>query len=335
MLDARRLLVLREVARRGSLSAAAESLRYTTSAVSQQIAALEREVGVRLLERRARGVVLTEAGEVLLGHAEKVFDELDAAEAALADLVALRRGRVRIASFATAGASIVPSTVDRFRSRYPEIEVQVEQATSRDGISRLRRGRLDLVLAVDQAVAPDLDVVTLFDDPFQLALPATHPQALAADLRLTDLGGQRWIDVPAEVAGGGVLARSLDALGVKYRIAHESDDYTAIHEMVGAGLGLALLPDLALFPPNADVVLRSLGPDAPTRTIQAVTRRADLRSPATSAVLDVLREFAPQRRLTPARARHRAGTPARSPGRSAPADRRGTPQSGTASNRPT
>jgi molybdate transport repressor ModE-like protein len=296
VLDARRLLVLREVARHGSLSAAAQSLRYTTSAVSQQVAALEREVGMSVLERRARGVVLTEAGQVLLRHAERVFDELDAAEAALADLAALRRGRVRIASFATAGASIVPSTVDRFRALYPDIEVQVEQATSRDGIDRLRLGRLDLVLAVDQPATDELDIVTLFDDPFRLALPRTHPRADVAGLTLQDLAGERWIDVPAEVPGGGVLARTLGGLGIEYRIAHESDDYTAIHEMVGAGLGLALLPDLALFPANPDVVLRDLGAQAPTRRIQAVTRRADLRSPATSAALGVLRQFAPQRR---------------------------------------
>jgi molybdate transport repressor ModE-like protein len=296
VLDARRLLVLREVARHGSLSAAAQSLRYTTSAVSQQVAALEREVGMSVLERRARGVVLTEAGQVLLRHAERVFDELDAAEAALADLAALRLGRVRIASFATAGASIVPSTVDRFRALYPDIEVQVEQATSRDGIDRLRLGRLDLVLAVDQPATDELDIVTLFDDPFRLALPRTHPRADVAGLTLQDLAGERWIDVPAEVPGGGVLARTLGGLGIEYRIAHESDDYTAIHEMVGAGLGLALLPDLALFPANPDVVLRDLGAQAPTRRIQAVTRRADLRSPATSAALGVLRQFAPQRR---------------------------------------
>jgi DNA-binding transcriptional LysR family regulator len=295
VLDARRLLVLREVARRGSLSAASESLRYTTSAVSQQIAALERETGVRLLERRARGVVLTEAGQVLLGHAERVFHELDAAEAALADLAALRRGRVRLASFATAGASIVPATVDRFRAHYPDIEIQVEQATSLDGINRLRSGRLDVVLAVDQPAAPDLDVIALLDDPFRLALPHTHPLADVAGLTLADLPGERWVDVPSEIPGGGVLARTLTALGVPFRLAHESDDYTAIHEMVGAGLGLALLPNLALFPPNPDVALRDLGPDAPTRRVQAVTRGADFRSPAASALLDVLRAVAAQR----------------------------------------
>src|SRR4051794_18155755 len=166
-----------------------------------------------LLERRARGVVLTEAGAVLLEHAGRVFDALDAAEAALADLAALRRGRVRIASFATAGASIVPSAVDRFRGRHPDFEGQVEQATSLDGITRLRQGRLDLVLAVDQPETADLEVVTLFADPFRLALPSAHPRADDPDLRLTDLAGERWIDVPRDVSGGGVLIRTLEGLG--------------------------------------------------------------------------------------------------------------------------
>ena len=119
MLDIRRLRVLSEVARHGSLAAAAQDLSYTGSAVSQQIAALEREVGTRLLERRARGVVLTEAGRTLVAHAEEILARLDAAEAALAALADLRRGHLRMASFATAGASILPRAVDAFRARHP------------------------------------------------------------------------------------------------------------------------------------------------------------------------------------------------------------------------
>ena len=112
MLDVRRLRVLREVARRGSLAGAADVLSYTPSAVSQQIAVLEREAGTRLLERRARGVVLTEAGQTLVEHAEEILDRLEAAEQALAALADLRRGHLRMASFATAGASVLPRAVD-------------------------------------------------------------------------------------------------------------------------------------------------------------------------------------------------------------------------------
>ena len=290
MLDARRLVVFRAVAQTGSLSAAAESLSYTTSAVSQQMAALEREVGLQLLERRARGVVLTEAGQLLLAHAHRVIDELEAAGAALADFAAQRGGRVRIASFATASARVVPSVIELYRARFPQIAIHVERATSREGLDRLRRGRLDLVLAVDQPEAPDLEVATLFADPFRLALHRSHPRATASDLRLGELVDETWIDVPGDVSGGAIAAR---ALGTVVTVAHASDDYTAIHAMVGAGLGIALVPCLALFPASADVVLRDLGPDAPRRLIQAVTRLPEQRSTATSALLDVLRDYVP------------------------------------------
>lgn len=302
MLDVRRLQVLVEVARRGSLSGAAGALSYTPSAVSQQIAGLEREAGVTLVERRARGVVLTEAGKVLVEHAEHVLAALQAAEAALAELCALRAGRLRLASFATAGATMVPRAVDAFRARHPQVDVRVEQATSVQGVARLRQGRLDIVLTVDQEPAPDVAIINLFDDPFRVALHRDHPLAAAPELRLADLAGERWIDVPREAPGCEVLATAFGRLGLGYRVAYESDDYTAIHELVGAGLGVALLPDLALFPANDDVVLRPLGLDAPYRRIQAATRPEHLRAPAASAMLAILQQLEPRRRTLPATA---------------------------------
>jgi DNA-binding transcriptional LysR family regulator len=296
VLDVRRLNVLCEVARRGSLSGAAEALSYTASAVSQQIAALEREAGVTLLERRSRGVVLTEAGVLLVSHAALVLAQLDAAEAALRDLSELRRGQLRMGSFATAGATIVPRAVDEFQLRHPDVDVRVEQATTREGIGRLREGRLDLVLTVDLGSAADLDIEELFVDPFRVALHRRHPRARAAQLCLADLDEERWINVPPGAGGGDVLTGAFARIGRNVTVAYESDDYTAIHELVGAGLGLALLPDLALFPANEDVVLRPLAPDPPSRRIQAVTRRDDLRSPAASAMLAILRTVEPRRR---------------------------------------
>jgi DNA-binding transcriptional LysR family regulator len=149
VLDTRRLRVLREVARRGSLTAAAEVLSYTPSAISQQIAALEREAGTALLERRARGVVLTEAGQVLVGHAEHILSRLATAEVALADLAELRRGRLRIASVATAGARVLPRAIDVFHRRYPEIELTAVSASPSAGIAGLREGRLDVAMTED------------------------------------------------------------------------------------------------------------------------------------------------------------------------------------------
>jgi DNA-binding transcriptional LysR family regulator len=299
VLDVRRLRVLTEVARRGSLAAAADALSYTASAVSQQVAALEREAGAVLLERRARGVVLTEAGHALVRHAETILAQLEAAEAELAALEDLRTGRLRMASFATAGASLLPPAVDAFRARHPHIALSVQQASPRESVERLRDGLLDLALTVDLGPAPaeGVEVVHLFDDPVQLALHRDHPLAGKPDIRLADLRGETWIDVPRRTSGGKVLARACERAGFSPLVAFESDDYTAIQELVGAGVGVALLPELALCPPHDFVVLRSLDSDRPSRAIQAATRTPPFRSPAASAMLEILRAQRPRRRL--------------------------------------
>jgi molybdate transport repressor ModE-like protein len=298
VLDVRRLRVLTEVARRGSLSAAAEALSYSGSAVSQQIAALEREAGTALLERRARGVVLTEAGQVLVRHAETVLAQLAAAEAELAALENLRTGRLRLASFATAGASLLPLAVDAFRARHPEIAFSIRQASPQESVELLREGALDLAITVDLDPTPaeGVEVVHLFGDPVKLALHRDHPLAGAEEIRLADLREETWIDVPRLTSGGKVLARACERAGFSPRVAYESDDYTAIQELVGAGVGIALLPDLALCPPHEQVVLRSLDADRPSRDIQAATRAAPFRSAAATEMLAILRVQPPRRR---------------------------------------
>ena len=295
MLDVRRLRVLREVARRGSLAGAADVLSYTPSAVSQQIAVLEREAGTRLLERRARGVVLTEAGQTLVDHAEEILDRLEAAETALAALADLRRGHLRMASFATAGASVLPRAIDAFRARHPAIELTVGQASPLESVARLREGRLDIALTVDLDERPTegVEVIPLFEDRLRLALHRDHPLAAHEQVRLEDLEHETWIDVPAATSGGHVAARATARVGFVPRVAYESDDYTAIRELVGTGAGIALLPDLAKFPPHESVVLRSLGPDRPFRAIQVATRPEAFRSPAAAAMLEILCEQRP------------------------------------------
>ena len=293
MLDVRRLRVLREVARRGSLAAAADVLSYTPSAVSQQIAALEREAGTALLERRGRGVVLTEAGHTLVEHAEAILGQLEAAEGALQDLADLRRGRLRMASFATAGAAVLPRAVDVFSARHPEIELTVASASPAQGLARLREGRLDLALTVDlsESLAEGVAVTHLFHDPFRLAIRRDHPLCAAPEIRLAQLEGETWIDVPDTLSGGKALRLACERAGFEPKVSFESDDYTAIRELVGAGAGVALVPDLALYPPHGEVVLRDLGPDGPTRAIQAATRSEPFRSTAAVTMLHLLLEL--------------------------------------------
>src|SRR4051812_48741637 len=169
MLDVKRLRVLREVAARGSFSAAAESLAYTQSAVSQQIAALEREAGTRLVERSARGVRLTDAGRALVRHTDVILARLADAEAELEAIAGLRGGRLRLTSLPSAGATLVPRAIAEFRERHPGVDLSLEPAEPPEAIAKLRAGECDIAVTVDApfcAVDADgIDMVHLLDDP--------------------------------------------------------------------------------------------------------------------------------------------------------------------------
>ena len=151
MLNVNRLRILKEVAHKGSFSAAADAMSYTQSAVSQQIATLEAETGMTLLERRPRGVSLTAAGQTLVGHAEGVLAGLDAAETALAAIAGLRGGRLRMASFPTAGATLMPLAIATFSERYPDVELTLAEGEPEQIGPRLRAGELDLALLFEFA----------------------------------------------------------------------------------------------------------------------------------------------------------------------------------------
>ena len=187
MLDVKRLRVLREVSMRGSFSAAAEALAYTQSAVSQQIAALEREAGTVLVERRARGVHMTEAGRALVAHADVILARLADAEAELEAIAGMRGGRLRLVSFPTAGATIAPLAIARFRERHPGVEVTLEPGEPDEGLSCLKAGECDIALTVEAACLPIDDPAIerhqLLDDPFYLCLPAGHRVARKARVR--------------------------------------------------------------------------------------------------------------------------------------------------------
>ncbi len=184
MLNVARLRVLREVAERGSFSAAADALSYTQSAVSQQIAALEAETGMTLLERGSRGVRLTEAGRTLVEHAEGILARLTAAEEELAALAGLRGGQLRMASFPTAGATLMPVAIAAFRASYPEVQLTLAEGEPEEIAPRLRAGEFDLALLFEFPDTEDplaqepgrerLKRVELLEDPLYLALPRGH-----------------------------------------------------------------------------------------------------------------------------------------------------------------
>jgi len=296
MLDVRRLRVLKEVAAKGSFSAAAESLAYTQSAVSQQIAALEREAGVTLVDRSARGVRLTDAGRVLVGHTEAILARLADAESELEALSGLRAGRLRLGAFASAGATIMPAAIACFRERHPGVEVTLVPAEPDDAIVAVKAGDLDVALDISttwsKSDGDGVERTHLLDDPMYLVLPAAHPAAERRKVRLEELADESWIlgSVDASCPDSQILERACRSAGFEPLIAFNSDDYNAIQGFVAAGVGVSLIPDLALISVRDDVVVRSLGARPPLRRIEALTSATGYVSPAKQAMLDILVE---------------------------------------------
>jgi DNA-binding transcriptional LysR family regulator len=308
MLDPRRLRVLREVAARGSFSAAAEALAFTQSAVSQQVAALERETATRLIERGVRPVRLTDAGRALLAHAEAVLARLDQAEQELGELAGLRRGRLRIASFPTAIATLVPHAVARFNQLHPGVEVTVLDDHLQGLLPRLARWELDLALIYDHQALPEptvtLERTHLLDDPFDLIVPDRHRLARRRSVALGDLAAETWIGGTPDGAYARIVLQSCRAAGFEPRVVFGSDDYNAVQAFVAVGLGIAILPRLALafLRPGLERVELA---EPPVRRITAARLAASHRSAATTSMLAVLRETAAAFTLSPRRARGR------------------------------
>src|SRR3954464_10140550 len=305
MLDVRRMRVLREVAQRGSFSAAADALAYTQSAVSQQIAALEREAGTRLVERNARGVRLTDAGRALVEHTDVILARLADAEAELEAIAGLRGGPLRLAACPSAGATIMPEAIARFRARHPAVELTLEPADPEPALVGLRAGDADLVLDITGSFRPPRDDgierVHLLDDPMYVALPQGHPLAHKRNLKLEELADESWIlGTTGACPGPSIFLHSCQLAGFEPHITFNSDDYFAIQGFVAAGVGASFIPDPALITVRDDIVVRSLGPRPPVRIIWAAALKDSYASPARQAMIHILAEvggeFAANRR---------------------------------------
>jgi DNA-binding transcriptional LysR family regulator len=301
MLDVKQLRVLKEVAALGSFSAAAEALSYTQPAISQQIAALERATGSRLVDRTSRGVRLTDAGRALVEHAEVVIARLAAAEAELEAIAGVRGGRVRLASFATAGASIAPPAIAHFSQRHPGVELSLLEVEAEQAAPMLRAAELEVAIVFEyggytepefERLYDGIELVHLLDDPMYLALPRDHRFARRRRLRLEQLADETWIQNDVTGSCGRMHVAACNSAGFDPRIGFMSDDYNVVQGLVAAGVGVSLLPALALTNIREDIVVRSLGPTAPHRRIAAATLSGRFRSPATEAMLAILCEVA-------------------------------------------
>jgi DNA-binding transcriptional LysR family regulator len=291
MLDVKRLRILREVAARGSFSAAAEALYLSQSAVSQQIATLEREVGMKLLERTREGTLPTDAGRVLVDHADAAIARLDEAERELAAIAGLEGGEVRIASFPSASATLLTLAVSDFVERHPKVRLSVTEAEPEESLPRLRAGEIDLALTFDYLAIPgeeerDLERSLLLTESMHVALPARHELASRPKVNMADLSDEVWLSGDSPSSCGEMVKRACRDAGYEPRIGFKSDDYHVLQGFVAAGLGVTLLPDLALPTLRSDIVVLPTDPPAPVRRVWAETRRT--RSAATDALLGVL-----------------------------------------------
>ena len=304
MLNVTRLNVLKEVAYRGSLSAAAVALDYSQSAVSQQISALEAETGMKLLERRPRGVTLTAAGQTLMAHTEAILSRIEAAETALSAIAGLRGGRLRAASFPTAGAALMPLAIASFRGQYPDVELSLTEGEPEEIAPRLLAGELDLALlfefADEDLALEGTSVVPLLEDPMYLAMPRAHRLAARSRVRLEDLAEDAWVQTSSSSPCARHVVRCCHAAGFEPRVSFESDDYQTVQGLVAAGVGVALIPELALSAVRDDITIRALSPTPPRRRVIAALPESARLVPAAPAMLGILQATATSYAASPA-----------------------------------
>src|SRR3954467_1981787 len=293
MLDVRRLRVLQEVVTRGSFSAAVDSLHLSKSSVSQQIATLEREVGVPLLERTTEGPKLTTAGEALMTHGDAVMCRLEEAERELAQIAGLEGGRLRLSSFPTASATLMTRALSLFRQRFPKVELEFTEAETEDAFPALKRGDFDLAVIFDYPAFPldfsrDVEAEMIYEEPMRVALPPGHPLAAAKSVRIEDLAGEDWLCGAMPSSCRFQVINLCREAGFEPRITFQSEDYGVIKGFVAGGLGVSILPELAGGHPGIE--LRAVRGQKPVRRVWAVTRESDVRSPAADEMLGILRE---------------------------------------------
>lgn len=286
-LDPRRLLIFRDVARAGSISAAARALGWTQPAVSQHLARLEREVGGPLLLRSTQGVTLTPAGTALLRRADTVAGELHAAAEELAAHADLRSGRVRLVAFPSAAATLLPAAVAALAATHPDVEVNFVEAEPPQATEAVRSGDADLALVFGhQGPPPDLEPLVwlpLGTEPVHLVVPPAHPAARAATLRLGDLAGDAWIAGCVRCREH-LVARCAEA-GFAPVVRHQTDDYVVVQNLVAAGLGVTSLPASALAAYRHPGVVVIATPTLGTRHLGLIHRRGAETVPATAALI--------------------------------------------------
>ena len=296
-LDVRRMRVLREVAGRGTIAAAARALSFTPSAVSQQLAALEREAGVALLDRHGGRVRLTEAGRRLVARTEAILAELEAASAELSAVAAEVTGDLHVAAFPSAERALLAPAVAALLDRHPDVRVRTTELEPEDSLPALRLGDVDLVVSHEDVGDPApadarIERVDLMEDPLRVVLPPGHPAA-AGPVALADLAGARWVATPPGTACRAMVERACRAAGYVPDVPFHANDFGVLAAFVAAGLGVAMVPELALGGFGPDVAIRPVADVPVTRRLYAAARRGGLERPALAAMVEALSAAVP------------------------------------------
>ncbi|MFG2117886.1 LysR family transcriptional regulator [Streptomyces sp. NPDC048710] len=292
--DLRKLQILRTLRERGTVTATAEALHMTPSAVSQQLTNLARQLGVALLEAQGRRVRLTDAARLVLRHTEPVFEQLERTDAALAAYAQGEAGEVRVGAFSTAVPALVVPAVRSLQATHPGVTVRVREAEAAEAYDLLSAGEVDLALSLaaqaPSAADPRFTRLPLLTDPLDVALPPDHPRATAPELTLADLAAEPWI-----FGGSGpwsdITRRACESAGFSPHQGHSASGWTAILAMVEAGMGVALVPRMAAAR-REGVVMRELGADRPVRHVVAAVRKGAEEGAAVGRVLDALQAAA-------------------------------------------
>ena len=298
MLDLRRLRLLRELEERGTIAAVADALQFTPSAVSQQLAMLEREAGVRLLERSGRGVRLTDPALVLVRHADALLERAALAEADLAAAAGTVTGRARIASFQSVALRLALPAMQALARDAPGLRCELVESEPEQALPALALGDVDLVLGDEWQHQPrrmpaGLERHELLRDPVPIVLPSRHPAARRhrGAVPLAALAGEAWVTGHPDMGWEEMIQRACRGLGgFEPDIRHRANDATISLALVARGLAVTLIPDLVLPDRHPGVTARAIAEAPVHRAIFAATRAADATRPSTRAVLAAIRD---------------------------------------------
>ncbi len=305
MLDLRRLRLLRELRERGTIAAVADALTYTPSAVSQQLALLEREAGIPLLERVGRGVRLTDAALGLVEHTEAVLLRLEQAEAELSSGEKEVKGVVRVAAFQTAVRWLVAPILGPLAQAHPRLRCELAEMEAEEALPYLRIGDLDIDVAEEYREAPRphdraLERVDIARDRIMLALPAGHPAAARERVRLSDLAGEAWCTASEGTLFSDMLVRACRVVGgFEPDVRHRANDVQILIQMAAEGHAVAMVPMLGRPENDPRIDVRPIVGAELERLIFAAVRRGSVQRPSVAAVVDALRAQAEHLGLAP------------------------------------